>query len=105
MNLKCIAIHRWPRMQKWYVGKVEKQYGSKGGAVITVGRQIADILGEELRRKDVKRPVQQSSPSNPARVTCAMLISPCQIRQPLVVYVGKLLLAGASAKFFPCCAI
>ncbi len=85
-----LEVHRnppLPRLQKWYVGKVEKQYGSKAAAVITVGRKIAEILGEELGRKDVN--VLFNSPpveTCPRHVRSDLALPETT---PLVVYVGK----------------
>jgi glycosyltransferase involved in cell wall biosynthesis len=86
-----LEVHRHPPLpffQKQFVSHIEKKYGRKADAVITVGRLIADELTSDLKRNDINviynSPIIKESNNNirhDLRLTAD---------EPLIIYVGKI---------------
>lgn len=87
-----LEVHRNPPLpffQKRFVAYIEKKYGKKSNAVITVGTHIADILSDELSKKInviYNSPIIESS-SHTIRGDLNL-----DSKTPLIIYVGKVTL-------------
>ncbi len=85
-----LEVHRNPPLpffQKNMVSHVEKKYGGKADAVITVGKLIAEVLSKELKRQDIN--VLYNSPKiieSQSNIRKDLNLAP---EVPLVLYVGK----------------
>jgi glycosyltransferase involved in cell wall biosynthesis len=79
-----------PAIQRMVVQRMERSYGRRADAVITVGDMIAGILKRELQRDDVN--VIYNAPLMRQRAGLGDLRRDCGLRpdQPLIVYVGKI---------------
>lgn len=85
-----LEVHRNPPLpfyRKWFVGSIEKRYGRRADAIITVGRKVGEVLAEHIGRQDINvlynAPLRQAAPSTIRRD----LQLPDSV--PLLLYVGK----------------